>query len=717
MDCGPACIRMLASAYGKIFPLGWLRTQSCLTREGVSVAGIRHALNSIRMDSAAFSLTLDELEEKCPLPAILHWNQNHFVILESVRRNRRGVRRWRIADPAFGRYTASDYDMRCHWLAGERGVVVAAEPDDDFAQQQPPDEFHSFIAFARRHVWAYRRTMLKSVAIMVIGTLLSLLLPLLTQAMVDNGINGHDPNLVLLILMAQLAILLGSFAMQYIGSRVALYMSTHISISIISAYLEKLLKLPMTFFDTKSPGDYQQRIVDHSRLQSFMTVDSLQTLFALFSVPFYLVIVYSYSLVALVIYLIFTLMSVAWSAWFLHLRKVLDFEQFQLNARAQNCIYEMTNCIVDIKVNAMDSYKIAQWNAIQNEQYGLSRRILRINQSQSIGFSAISQLRNLVILCWVAMQVIDGAMTLGMMMSISVIIGMISGPLSQVIDFMRRLQDARISLERSDEVSAAPDEDRQEMLDVPRDKPMDISLRGVTFAYGGEIGRPAVENVTIDIPAGSFTAIVGESGSGKTTLMKLLLKFYEPRDGKILLAGIDLQDYSAASLRSASGVVMQENALFSDTVANNISLGDQSHGNARLENAIALASLEGFVTARPLGVHTMVGAEGEGLSGGERQRVMLARVAYKSPVYMFLDEATSALDAETERTITDNFAARFRTCTRIVIAHRLSTVRAADQIVVMRHGRIVETGTHEQLIAAGGYYLQMIGNQLELAGE
>ena len=712
MDCGPACVRMVASAHGKLFPLPWLRSQACLTREGVSVAGIRRALTEVGMESAAFRMTPDELEEKCPMPAILHWNQNHFVVVEGVRR-RHGRREWRIADPAFGQWWASDTDMADHWLAGEKGVVVAAEPGEGFDAQTPPRESHSFAAFAREHVWPYRGAMIKSALVMLVGLLLSLVLPYLTQAMVDKGIGSKDTNLIFAILAAQLAIVAGSFIIQLIGNKVTLYMSTHISISIITSYLTKLLRLPISFFDTKSAGDYQQRIADHSRLQSFLTIGSLQTLFSLISVPFYLAIIGTYNLVVLAAYVVFTAMSVGWSVWFFRRRRALDFEQFQLGAMAQNRMYEMTGGIVDIKVNGFERYKIDQWRDLQKRQYEMSLKVMRLDQRQNAGFLAIGQARNLFIMGWIALLVVGGRMTFGMMMSVSVVIGMVSGPLGQLIGFLQRLQDARISLERSDEVRMAPDEDSPDLTEVDPSRPMDIELRGVGFAYGGELGKPAVKDVSFTVPAGSFVAIVGESGSGKTTLMKLLLKFYEPMAGEIRLGGRPLGCYSAASLRSACGIVSQDNFLFSDTIERNIVLGGEMECE-RLARAVDTACLTDVVESRPLGLQTKVGADGEGLSGGERQRVMMARVAYKQPPYIMLDEATSSLDAQTEQRITDNIANRFAGSTRIVIAHRLSTVRDAHLIIVMRAGEIVESGTHRELIAARGYYYDLIRNQLDL---
>lgn len=663
------------------------------------------------MESASFRMTLDELANRCPLPAILHWNQNHFVVLEKIKW-RKATRHWRIADPAFGCHDVTDEVMENFWISEDKGVVIAAQPDPDFDSQNPASEGHSFIRFAKTHVRPFLSTLMKSAAVMFFGIVLSMILPFLTQTMVDRGIKEEDTDLIFAILGAQLAVITGSYIFQFIGSRIALYMSTHVSISIISAFLEKLLRLPISFFDTKSPGDHQQRIEDHYRLQSFITLESLHTLFAVFSIPFYLVIIASYSLPVVGAYITFTALAILWSIRFFQRRRAVDYEQFQLSAKIQNRIFEMTNGITDIKVNGYEDFKIRQWKDLQAEQYKLGRKSLDLSQKQEMGFAALSQIRNLLILCWISLAVVDGSMTLGMMMSVSVIIGMVSAPLSQLVTYLQRIQDARISLERSDEVNTSPDEDLPGLLDVPKDRPLDIRLDNVTFTYGG-IGRPAVEDISFVIPAGSFVAIVGESGSGKTTLLKLLLKFYKPDHGMITFGSRNLSEYSARSLRVSTGVVMQDNFLFSDTLETNISLSEKG-APERIASAVECACLSEFISSRPLGTQTIVGAEGNGLSGGERQRIMMARVAFRNPPYIMLDEATSNLDAETERRIADNITANFNKSTRIVIAHRLSTVRDADMIIVMRKGRIVESGTHAELIALGGYYLSLIRNQLEL---
>lgn len=717
MDCGPACIRMVASHYGKDYSLSYLRSLSHLTREGVSVAGIRDALDEIGMESATFEMTTEHLREKCPLPAILHWEQNHFVVLYEVQKSRwTGKWTYRIANPAYGKHGFTEDSFSKFWLNGDKGVVIAIEPKDEFFEKNPVKEKHSLLRFARKYVWPFRWELSQSAFGMLFGMLLSLVTPFLTQAMVDDGIGMRDMGLILNILFAQIFIFIGTFLMGLISSHVSLYMSTRININVLSDYLTKLLKLPMSFFDTKSVGDYQQRLGDHGRLQGFVTYSTLQTFFSIISVPFYLAIIGWYSPVILGTYLLLTGLSTVWMIYFFRRRKAMDYEQFKINAENQNKQYELMSGITDIKLNAYDDYKMKEWRALQERSYRMNVKMLKLGQIQDTGFTVIGQLRNIFITCWIAAEVVNGNLTIGMMMSISAIIGLVNGPLSQLISFLQQFQDAKISLERSEEVHLCTNEDSTLQSEVPSDAPLNIEVRNLTFSYAGSIGKPALKNVSFTIPAGKMIAVVGESGSGKTTLMKLLLKFYEPTGGEIYLGENSLADYSAKSMRRVSGIVMQDNFIFSDTIRRNVILGEEDDDN-RLKKALSIACLDEFIEQQPLGVNTKIGAEGMGVSGGEKQRIMIARAAYKQPIYLMLDEATSSLDAENERKITDNIARTFENHTRIVIAHRLSTVRNADHIIVLRHGRVVEQGTHAELTDLRGYYYQLIHNQLEIAAE
>lgn len=715
MDCGPACIRMVASHYGKDYPLSYLRSLSHLTREGVSVAGIRNGLKKIGAESATYEMTLQQLREKCPLPAILHWEQNHFVVLYDIKKSRlTGKWKYYVANPAYGKHAFTEESFSHYWLNEEKGIVIAIEPTDEFFGKDSVKEKHSFVNFAKRYVWPYKWEMSQSAFSMLFGILLSLVAPFLTQITVDDGIGMRNMGLIINIMLAQIFIFIGSFSIGLIGSWVSLYMTTRISINILSDYLTKLLRLPMTFFETKSVGDYQQRLGDHGRLQGFVTYSTLQTFFSLVSIPFFLAIIGWYSPPILLVYLALTGLSTVWMSWFFHKRKAIDYEQFKVSAENQNKQYELMSGIIDIKLNGYEEYKLEEWRQLQERQYRMSQKGLKLGQIQNTGFTIIGQLRNIFITCWVAAEVVNGDLTLGMMMSISVIIGQVNAPLSQLIGFLQQFQDAKISLERAEEVQLCHDEDSVLQTDVPTDCTHDIEVRNMSFSYTGTIGKMVLKDVSLMIPAGRMTAIVGESGSGKTTLLKILLKFYTPTTGEVLLGGKNLSEFKAHSMRHVSGIVMQENFVFSDTVRRNIILGEPED-DARLHDAIEAACLTDYVEGQPLGVKTKVGSEGIGVSGGEKQRIMIARAVYKKPQYLMLDEATSSLDAENERKITENLDRCFSNRTRIVIAHRLSTVKNADNIVVLRHGEVVEQGTHSELVAKQGYYYELIHNQLELA--
>jgi ATP-binding cassette subfamily B protein len=714
MDCGPACIKMVAQYYGKEYPLSYLRTLSHLTREGVSIAGIRDALSQIGLDSASFEMSMSQLREKCPKPAILHWEQNHFVVLYDITWSRL-QRRWiyHIANPAYGKSTVPEKEFTKAWLNGSKGVVIAIETTPVFFEKRPVKEKHSFIHFARKYVWPFKREMMILCFGFLLGTILSLVTPFLTQIMVDNGITQRNMNIVTSILLAQILLFIGSFSMELISSRVTLYLGSRISINILQDYLGKLLNLPISFFETKSVGDYNQRIGDHGRLQGFTTQATLNTAFSIISGSVLLVIIGYYSIFILVAYLALTGLSTIWMSYFWRKRKSLDYERFRVASKNQTKLFEMMSGIVDIKVNAYSKYKVKEWQDMQEELYCMNRKSLRWEQIQSTGYSLIGQLRNIFIIFWIATEVVHSKLTLGMMMSISNIIGQVNGPLSQLIGFLQSFQDAKISLERSEEVLLCPNEDSEELLEIPTDDALDIEFKDVTFCYTGRLGKPALQHINAVIPAGKMTAIVGESGSGKTTLMKLLLKFYEPTEGIITLGGTDIKCYKAYSIRENSGIVMQENFIFGDTIKQNIILGEP-YNKEQMLRSMEMACLTDYIKGLPLGYNTRIGSDGIGVSGGEKQRIMIARSIYKHPLYMMLDEATSSLDAENERLITKNIEQEFKDRTLLVIAHRLSTVRNADNILVLRHGKIVESGKHSDLIAAHGYYYELVKNQLEI---
>ena len=690
MDCGPACIRMVASYYGKDYPLSYLRSLAHLTREGVSVAGIRDALKELGAESATFAMTLEQLRGKCPLPAILHWEQNHFVVLYDVRRSRWGGG-WRycVADPAYGRHVFRETDFAHFWLNGDKGVVVAIEPTDAFFARPAVKEKHSFVRFARKYVWPFRWEMSQSAFGMFFGILLSLVTPFLTQAMVDEGIGMRNMGLILNIMLAQIFLFVGTFSMGLISSWVTLYMSTRINIHILGDYLTKLLRLPMTFFETKSVGDYQQRLGDHARLQGFVTQNTVQTFFSLVSAPFYLLIIGWYSPLILLVYFLLTGLGTAWMTYFFRRRKVIDYEQFKLNAENQNKLYELMSGITDIKLNGYEDYKIAEWREMQERQYRMSQRSLKLGQVQSTGFAVIGQLRNIIITCWIAAEVVNGNLTLGMMMSISAIIGQVNGPLSQLISFLQQFQDAKISLERSEEVHLCRDEDGPRQLDVPSGHPLDIELRHLTFSYTGRIGRPALEDVSFTIPAGRMTAIVGESGSGKTTLLNILAALDKPTGGTVLLGGKNLseipEETAAAFRRDNLGFVFQDFSLLDTfSLEDNICLPLVLAGKSRTEMRDRLSPL-----AYDLGIETLLKKYPYEVSGGQKQRAAVARALITRPQILLADEPTGALDSRS----TDELLKLFGEInasgqTIVMVTHSVRAASCASRVLFLRDGEV-----------------------------
>lgn len=715
MDCGPACIRMIAEHHGKRFPLNYLRNLSYLARDGVSVAGIHEGLEAIGFEGNSFKLTLRELEERCPLPAILHWNQNHFVVLYRIEKKRNGKTFYYVADPAYGKHRFNEEEFTKEWLSGDNGVVLAVEPTGLFYKQNPPTEKHTLRRFIGRYLSPYKNEMFQLALGMLAGVATSLVAPFLTQAMIDRGIGDRDLNIIAIIVIAQLCLFLGGYVINLIRNRVVLYMSTRINIRIISDFLEKIMRLPMKFFETKSIGDFNQRISDHYRLESFTTSETLMTVFSLISFSVFFIIIGLYSVKILAVYLVFTILSILWMVYFLKKRKTIDYKLFRIRTENQNAIFEMINGMSEIKLNNFQEFKRKEWQEIQGKLYKARMKSLGINQTQSAGYTILNQSQSIIVTFIVAVAVVRGEITLGMMMSITYILGQMSSPLSQLIGFVQRLQDTNISLERSGEVHIQDDEDFKEMyLPVP-DGSETIAISNLSFRYGGSYSKMVLKKIDLMIAKGRTTAIVGESGSGKTTLIKLLLKFYPPTEGTIYLGKTPLDGYSADEWRSKCGIVMQDNFIFADTIERNIVLGAEVIDMERLTEAIRIANLTNFLEQQPMRLQTKIGTAGMGISGGEKQRIMIARAVYKNPDYLFLDEATSSLDAENERIIVENLNEFFRDKTVVVIAHRLSTVKNAFQIVVLKDGEIKETGNHKELIAQKGVYYDLVHNQLDIA--
>ncbi|MBL7993659.1 MAG: peptidase domain-containing ABC transporter [Candidatus Kapabacteria bacterium] len=713
MDCGPSCLRIIAKYYGKVYSVQYLREKAYITREGVSLLGISDAAEAIGFKTLSVQIPFDRLDEM-PLPCIAHWNQRHFIVIYDI--DKKG--NIHVADPAHGLTVFTPEEFKKGWCSiGDQGVLLLLETTPIFYQTE--DERKSKeglnIRFFAQYLRPYRRFIVQLFIGMLVGSLLQLAAPFLTQSLVDFGINTHNLNFVYLILIAQVTLFISQTAVEFIRSWILLHLGTRINISIVSDFLIKLMKLPLPFFDTKMIGDILQRISDNSRIESFLTGTALNTLFSLVNLVIFGVVLLVYSVPILIIYFSATLLSTLWVFLFLKKREEFDYKRFSLSSGNQSQLIQLITGMQEIKLNGAEKMKRWEWERNQARIFNMSVKSLALGQYQTAGNSFINQFKNILISIYSAKAVIDGDMTLGMMMAVQSIIGQLNAPVGQLIGFIQSAQDAKLSLERLQEIHGKeneenPDDDKVTIF--PEDRT--ITLENVSFQYEGPHSEPVLKDLSMVIPEGKVTAIVGTSGSGKTTLLKLLLKFYPPVTGKINVSSIDLENFSAKVWRQQCGVVMQDGFIFSDTIANNIAFGFERVEKERLLHAVHVANIQDFIESLPLGYNTKIGSDGHGLSQGQRQRILIARAVYKNPTYLFFDEATSALDANNEMVIMRNLQEFFEGRTVVVIAHRLSTVKKADQIVTLEKGRIIEHGTHRELTDLRGAYYHLVKNQLEL---
>ena len=723
MDCGPACLQMIARYYGKHYSLQTLRERCFITREGVSLLGISDAAESIGLRTLGLRTSLDELARSVTLPCILHWNQRHFVVCYAVRRTRGGRRRFYVADPAAQLVSYDEEQFaRCWCSAPEggsrQGLLLMLTPGPEFAQTEDEEGqggTRRGLSFFARYLWPYRREFLQLAFGMVLGSALQLAFPFLTQAMVDVGIGEKNISFITVILLVQLALFVTQLLVGFVRSWIMLFINSRIDIALISDFLMKLMSLPLRYFDTKMTGDILQRIGDHSRIKSFLMGNSFQIVFSVTNFFIFAAILGYYNATILAIFLAGNALYVVWVLSFMKYRRELDIRRFNQSASEQGKLIQLVQGMQDIKLNNCEKQRRWEWEHIQVKLFKINVRGLTIGQVQQAGTVFFSQGTNIVISFLAAKLVVDGGMTLGMMMSLTYIIGQVSAPIGEFLGFAQALQDARISLERLGEVHAMKrEDDRPEGLTTTLPERAGIAFDHVTFSYSGADRDYALEDVTLRIPENRVTAIVGASGSGKTTLIKLLMGFYDPLRGEVRVGGTPLRHIHPQLWRSVTGCVMQDSFIFSDTIARNIAVGAEHTDPDRLRHAVRVANAEDFIASLPLGYATKIGMEGNGISQGQRQRILIARAVYKDPRFLFFDEATNALDANNERAIMEHLAEFYKGRTVVVAAHRLSTVRHADNIIVLDKGRVVEEGTHEELAARRGYYYTLVKNQLEL---
>ena len=720
MDCGPTCLRIVAKHFGRHYNLETLRNLTWKTREGVSLLTISDAAEKIGFRTQGARLTIDKLSE-IPLPAILHWNQYHFVVLYKVKKSRKGVEFF-VSDPAHGLVSYNKEEFLKCWASTEQkgvpaGIALLLEPTSEFYK----DEGEKVNKTGFRYLFSYLKPYKKLINQLLLGfftgSILSLLFPFLTQAIVDVGITTNNLSFIVLVLVAQLVLTTSQTAVGFIRSWIMLHTSTRISISLISDFLIKLMKLPIRFFDTKQIGDLRQRIDDNERVQTFLTGSLVSMSFGIFTFIIYSFVMAYYDWSILLIFYFGSAVYVLWIVMFLKKRKELDYKYFNVAAANQSNVYQLITGMQEIKLNNCEKQKRWEWERIQARLFRVNVKGLMLNQNQQAGSLFINQVKNIVISFIAAKAVIDGSMTLGMMMAVQYIIGQLNSPINEFIVFMRAGQDAKISLERLGEIHNNDDEEDVNLFriyELPENK--NISVQNLSFHYEGPKSPRVLNDINLVIPQNKITAIVGASGSGKTTLIKMLLGFYPPYEGKIEIGGINLNQFSMEMWRSNCGVVMQDGFIFSDTIANNIAVGEDYPNKDKLFNAVKMANILDYIQSLPLRYNTKIGQEGAGLSQGQKQRILIARAIYKNPEFLFFDEATNALDANNEKTIQENLNEFFQGKTVITVAHRLSTVKNAHQIVVIDKGEVVEIGNHEELTRKKGAYYQLVKNQLELGG-
>ncbi|HCT95226.1 MAG: ABC transporter ATP-binding protein [Bacteroidetes bacterium GWE2_39_28] len=720
MDCGPTCLRMIAKYYGRSYSVQYLREKCFITRTGVSMLGISDAAEFIGFRSQGVKITFKQLANEKPLPCILHWNQNHFIVCYEIKETKKGCYKIKISDPVGEKYSLSkEAFMKC-WIsskyAGEEvGTALLLTPTPDFYSQEEIDYKERTFGYFARYLKPFRSQVFQIIFGLIIGSILSLILPFLTQSMVDQGIGNNNIGFVTLVLIAQLILFITQLTVNFIQSWIILHMNSRISISLISDFLAKLMKLPLRFFDSKNVGDIMQRIGDNNRIKSFLTGSTLTTLFSFVNFFIFAGILMYYNILILVIFLLGNTLYVTWILMFMRYRRKLDMARFSQASAEQSNMVQIVTGMQEIKLNNCEKQQRWKWERIQVKLFKISIKGLALGQYQQIGSAFFNQTTSLFVSYVAARSVIDGNITLGMMMSISYIIGQLSGPVGQVIGFVQSAQDAKISLERLNEIHNKEDEE-QTIENKINELPVKQTIRieDLYFSYDGADRDYVLNGISLTIPENKITAIVGTSGSGKTTLIKLLLAFYKPNKGSIKVDDTPIADLNPHLWRQKSGAVMQDGFIFSDSIANNIAIGEDIINKEHLQSAVQTANIKDFIESLPLKYNTKIGMEGNGISQGQRQRLLIARAVYKNPTFLFFDEATNSLDANNEKIIMDNLSGFYKGKTVVIVAHRLSTVQNADNIIVLDKGKIIEEGTHKELTEKKGAYYTLVKNQLEL---
>lgn len=716
MQCGITCLRMVCKYFGKEFSSDRLSGICFATNEGVSILGISEAAEKIGLHTLCGKFKVEQLTE-ISLPCILHWNQNHFVVLYKIKK-----KKWfYIADPAQGLIKYSLKEFCSHWLStklsGEEiGIAILMQTTPVFYEYKNEDRTkkRSF-KFLFGYIEQYRKYFGQIILGLLIGSLLQLAFPFLTQAIVDVGIIHQNISFIYLILLAQLMLIFSRTFVDFIRRWILLHISMRINISLVSDFFIKLLKLPMSFFDTKLMGDLMQRMNDHNRVEKFLTNQILNVMFSLLGFIIFGIVLLCYNKVIFLVFLAGSIIYGLWIAAFLKKRKRLDYLFFEKQATNNNRTYEFITSMQEIKLQDCEQRRRWEWEDVQAELFQVNMKLIKLQQTQEAGSIFINEIKNIVITVLAATAVIKGQMTLGMMLAVQYIIGQLNSPVEQLMQFLYSIQDVKISLERINEIHQIENEDTNaNHIQHFNNTDQNLYFHKVDFKYDPHKSKKILDNIHVSIPKGKVTAIVGTSGSGKTTMIKLLLGYYKVQKGCITIGQTNINECNLKSWRRKCGVVMQDGIIFSESIARNIAVDDSDIDKEKLLKAAEIANIKDYVMNLPLKFNTVIGRDGIGLSQGQKQRILIARAVYKNPEYIFLDEATNALDANNEKVIVENLNEFYKGKTVIVVAHRLSTVKNADQIIVIDNGKIVETGNHISLIQNKGAYYNLVKNQLEL---
>ena len=711
MDCGPTCLRMIASFYGKDYPLAYLREKCYADREGTSLLCLRDAAKEMGMNAKCTLISLADLSQNVPLPCIVHWDHEHFVVVYEISDDVIFV-----ADPASGKRRFTKEEFLSHWaINDQQGYALLMEPTDAFYQK--PEPLNTSKGFSALFIYLkeYKHLLLRLFFLMLLGSAVQLALPFLAQAVVDNGVQKKNLGFLELILFGQLLLMLSRASVSFLRGWLLFHISTPLNIRLVHDFLVKLTKLPLRYFDVKMVGDTLQRIGDHQRVELFLTSSVLNIIFTILNLMVFGTVLAIYSLPIFVIFLAGTLLYLGWLKLFLAKRRTLDFDKFKQMGKNQSQIIQLIMGMQEIKLNNCEQQKIKSWVNLQDSLFRLGRKAMALSQKQETGCFLLQETQNIIITYWAARSVINDEISLGMMLAIQFILGQLNGPIEQLMHFITVAQDAKISLERIEEVkNLKEDEDPNEQVITNISTEDSLVFDNVSFQYGSPYSEKVLQNIALTIPSKKTTAIVGASGSGKTTLLKLILGVYEPIAGSIFLGDTPLSKIQKKAWRQECGSVLQDGYIFSNTIANNIVLQEEILDEKRLRLAAGIANIEEFIDSLPLKYKTVIGVDGQGLSQGQKQRILIARAVYKNPHFIFFDEATNSLDANNEAVIMKNLEQFFLDKTVVIVAHRLSTVRNADQIVVLDKGRVAETGTHTDLINNKNIYYNLVKNQLEL---